>query len=288
MIKPLLKWPGGKAKLAPLIDQAFDQPSKVAYHEPFVGSASVFLYRKAQGNIEGDGFLSDINARLINFHVQIRDNLHEVITALELLQRQFPWESMQRGLNYRIIRADYNDPRQQGDPKAAARFLWLNRACFNGLYRENQKGEFNVAIGDYEVLNFPTVEHLEQVSAAYQGVIFKAQSFQESMQIARKGDQVYCDPPYIPLTSTAKFTSYDCSKFDMVKQQELAESAKAAASRGAHVVISNHDTPVSRHHLYPEHEGFEIVQSLDVQRSISCDGANRKSTKELLVQIGRS
>src|SRR5687768_5756898 len=138
-MKPILKWAGGKSRLANDISGVFGSRCEGTYFEPFAGSASVFLYRRAQNQIRGKAVLSDVNHKLMAFHRAIRDHVDEVILALEELPKS-DWRE-----RYGEIREAYNAGPWEG-PAHAARFAWLNRACFNGLYRENRSGRFNVPV----------------------------------------------------------------------------------------------------------------------------------------------
>lgn len=270
---PLLKWCGGKTKLAPAIDEAFGGPCRGRYIEPFLGSGSVFLYRVAAGRVSASNVaLSDVNAKLMSFHRAVRDQWLSVSSCLALLPWTGPWRDA-----YTEIRAAFNAP-GQSEIAQAARFVWLNKACFNGLYRENKAGHFNVPIGSYKTLSLPTPVHFGEVSRALQGAHLTARSFATAMLDVVAGDQVYCDPPYVPLNQTASFTTYSAGGFGQVQQKDLAVAARVAVKRGARVVLSNHDLPIVRE-LY---EGFEF-RELQVKRSVSCKGASRKPVGELLI-----
>ncbi|HMV65403.1 MAG TPA: Dam family site-specific DNA-(adenine-N6)-methyltransferase [Myxococcota bacterium] len=277
-MKPLLKWAGGKARLAPLISEAFPGPCRGVYYEPFVGSGAVFLHRRAAGEVTR-AVLSDANPKLVAFHAAIRDDVDGVIAALD----RMPLERWQD--RYYEVRDAFNAGPHVG-AEHAARFLWLNRAGFNGLYRENRSGEFNVPCGRYASLRMPAPEALRAVSALLAGVELRASPFGEILPMASVGDQVYCDPPYVPLTATAAFTAYCKDPFGLDEQQELARSAMRAAFRGAQVVLSNHDLPLVRDELYPESSGFKHVARPQVTRAISRDVTSRKAITEVIASIG--
>lgn len=277
-MKPLLKWAGGKARLAPLISRAFPGPCKGVYYEPFVGSGAVFLHRKAAEEV-GPSVLSDANPKLVAFHRAIRDEVDEVIARLA----ELPYEGWER--RYYEVRDAFNAGPHEGAAHAA-RFLWLNRAGFNGLYRENRAGEFNVPCGKYAALRMPAPDVMRAVSQLMAGVELVAGGFEQVLPLSGPGDQVYCDPPYVPLTATAAFTAYCKEPFGLNEQQELARAAMRAAFRGAQVVLSNHDLPLVRDELYPESSGFKHLERLQVARAISRDVTTRKSISEVIASIG--
>lgn len=277
-MRPVLKWAGGKARLAPRICEAFAEPCRGTYYEPFCGSAAVLLYRRACGDVE-DAVLSDVNPKLVAVHLAIRDHVEGVLNALDRLPAD-DWRE-----RYYDVRDRFNNGPWDG-PTHAARFIWLNRAGFNGLYRENRKGAFNVPVGRYSALRLPRAEHFRKVSELLQGVDIVCASFDEVLCMAGEGDHVYCDPPYVPLTATANFTAYQKQPFGAEAQEALAREARRAARSGARVVLSNHDLPLVREELYPPHEGFEHVSSPQVARSISRKSAGRKKVGEVIARIG--
>ena len=277
-MKPVLKWAGNKHRLAEQISEAFAGPCEGTYFEPFLGSAAVFLARRAAGEV-GEAVLSDFNPKLVQVHVQIRDALDDVLAELDKLPKH-DWRE-----RYYEMRDAFNAGPHHG-PAHAARFLWLNRAGFNGLYRENRKGLFNVPVGRYKSLNFPAEERFRKVSELLQGTDIREASFEDTMKLAGRRDQVYCDPPYVPLNVTAAFTAYCKAPFGLKQQQDLALLSQKAAWRGARVVLSNHDLPLVRHELYPESSGFQHFARPHVARAISRRVQSRKAVQEIIALIG--
>jgi DNA adenine methylase len=277
-MRPLLKWAGGKSRLAQQIDEAFVGRCAGVYYEPFLGSASVYLYRLAAGSVDR-AVLSDANPKLVALHVEVRDRPDDLLTELAKL----PGETYRE--HYYAIREAYNAGPHEG-PLHAARFLWLNRAGFNGLYRENRRGDFNVPVGRYKAITTPSEARVCEVSKALQGAELVCGSFEDVMRRASHGDQVYCDPPYVPLNATAAFTAYCKSPFGLAEQTELALEAMRAAFRGAQVVLSNHDLPLVRNELYPLTSGFRHVARLDVARAISREVTTRHAIREVIAAIG--
>jgi DNA adenine methylase len=277
-MKPIMKWAGGKARLAGQIHLAFHGPCEGVYYEPFVGSASVFLHRRALGDVKR-AVLSDANHKLMSVYRALRDDVEGVLSAIDDLPGD-DWRE-----RYKEIRAAYNEGPHDGCPHAA-RFLWLNRACFNGLYRENKSGRYNVPVGSYSKLSLPSREHFKSVAELLQGVELISADFEEVMAGAGTDDQIYCDPPYVPLTKTASFTGYCKEPFGLPQQHSLARCARVAAQRGARVVLSNHDLPLVRQELYPVGKGFQYLGAPKVRRAISRKAESRKKVGEVIAAIG--
>ncbi len=277
-MKPLLKWAGGKARLAPQIADAFQGPCEGTFYEPFVGSGSVYLHLRSRGLIK-KAVLSDANDKLVEVHKAVRDDVEGLLRALDELPQE-DWRD-----RYYEVREDFNLGPCHGTAHAA-RFLWLNRAGFNGLYRENRKGRFNVPVGSYRKLSIPKADHFRIVSELLQEAEIICGDFLEVIDTAREGDHVYCDPPYVPRTKTACFTGYHSSPFGFEEQRALALMARKAAFRGARVVLSNHDLPVVRNELYPADSGFKYIAKPRVARAISRKAASRKRVTEVIAAIG--
>jgi DNA adenine methylase len=274
-MKPILKWAGGKARLADQIAAAFEGPCQGTYFEPFMGSGAVFFHLKASGLIR-KAVLSDANSKLVATHIALRDDVDGVILALESLPRK-DWKE-----RYYEVRLAYNEGPFHGVDHAA-RFLWLNRAGYNGLYRENRRGQFNVPIGRYASLRLPEPSHFYQISRLLQETELVTARFEEILEKASEGDHIYCDPPYVPLSNTACFTGYCNIPFGMDEQQQLAGKAQDAARAGATVVLSNHDLPVVCDELYAKSKGFELVARPQVARAIS--RGTRGSVAEVIAAI---
>ncbi|MEN0063538.1 MAG: Dam family site-specific DNA-(adenine-N6)-methyltransferase [Myxococcota bacterium] len=274
-MKPVLKWAGGKARLADRIAAVFGESCRGTYFEPFLGSGAVFLRLKAAKLIR-KAVLSDVNAKLIAVHVALRDHLAKVFAHLDEMPRD-DWRE-----RYYDVRERFNEGPHRG-PAHAARFLWLNRTGYNGLYRENRKGKYNVPVGRYKAVRLPSRDHFRQVSELLAGTELCSLPFEEVIANAKGRDQVYCDPPYVPLDATSRFTDYCALPFGHEQQLALADSSRQAAGRGAHVVLSNHDLPIVRDEIYPVASGFRHVQEFDVRRAISC--GKRRRVGELLADI---
>lgn len=265
MTRPFLKWPGGKYRLLEHIQKALGPGDKLI--EPFVGSAAVFL------NTDFDRYvLADSNPDLIALYEHLRDGGEDFIESCAEL---FVPEN-NTPAQYYSLRDEFNN--DAGGEHKSRLFLYLNRHGYNGLCRYNSRGEFNTPFGQMTRPYFPRREMQAFLSRA-RHARFRHQGFRETMLAARRGDIVYCDPPYAPLSKTASFTDYHAGGFDWQHQETLAETAARLAGRGVRVVISNHDTEAIRA-LYND-RGAKLKR-LKVRRSISCNGARRILVGEIL------
>ncbi len=274
MARPFLKWAGGKAKLAPLVAER--APERIGrYHEPFLGGGAVFFALREAGRI-ADAALADGNADLIGTWRAVRDDVEGVIAALEpLAARYLNTEQLQQAFAYYKVRDDLR-PRL---PVAwAARLLFLNKTCFNGLYRVNRRGRFNVPHGRYEQPAILDAERLRDASRALAGVELCAEDFERACARAEPGDFVYLDPPYQPLSATSAFTQYTGADFGFADQQRLRDAFDALTERGVPALLSNSAHP-DIENLY---RGYAI-ERVPMGRSINSNGAGRKPIDELLV-----
>jgi DNA adenine methylase len=260
--RPFLKWAGGKGRL---IEQLRPRlPERYgAYFEPFAGGAALFF---ALGPERAS--LTDVNAELIDCYCAVRDRVEDVIVALR--KHRYGREQYYR------VRAQ--DPARLSLPARAARTIFLNKTGYNGLYRVNRAGKFNVPMGRYTNPTVCDPENLRACSAALQKVDIARRDFAEQASRARAGDFVYFDPPYDPLSPTAAFTSYAAGGFGPDAQRRLAEVFADLARRGVHAVLSNSDTPLVRE-LY---RGFRITPIL-AARSINSRGSRRGKVGEVVV-----
>ena len=261
--KPFLKWPGGKYRLVERIRASLGSGKRLI--EPFAGSAAVFLNTHYPTYLVGDN-----NTDLINLY-QV---LHVEGEAFIDYVRPFFQPECNQAEAYYAFRAIFNQSRDKC--LKSALFIYLNRHCFNGLCRYNRSGGFNTPFGRYKKPLFP-----EQAMRAFQHkagqASFQSADFKSLMAQAEPGDVVYCDPPYTPLSATAKFTDYSAGGFGWEDQLELAEQAHKLAASGVRVVISNHDTAEIRT-LYRQAR----LEAFPVRRSISRDGGQRNDANEIL------
>lgn len=260
--KPFLKWAGGKTQLlAEILARVPKQYGR--YYEPFLGGGAVFF-----GLRPDRATLSDINPDLIATYTAIRDEVDAVIEALQ---------------GYRCDRDDYYRVRAQPQhdmttAQRAARLIFLNRTCFNGLYRVNRQGQFNVPFGRYTNPTICHADNLQQVSRAMRKMRLRCQPVAAIARQARRGDFVYFDPPYVPLSATAQFVGYARGGFALDDQKRLARLFAALARRGVQVLLSNSDTPLVRH-LYRK---FRIDQVM-ARRRINRSADGRGAVAEVLV-----
>jgi DNA adenine methylase len=278
-VKPLLKWAGGKRRLLQTLFEVFPANFELKqnkYFEPFVGGGAVLFGLANRLSAEEVGSLSrkqksiivsDTNGELINFYKVVRDSPDKLSNRI-------------RELAKRTDREDFYNVRSSS-PKTevgrAARLLYLNRLCFNGLFRVNSKGEFNVPYGRYINPNIYNPELIKACSAWLENAQISEATFKDAVTRAKKGDLVYFDPPYIPLSATASFASYSKEGFCEKDQRELAKVIAALTKKGVYVVLSNSDTKLSRQ-IFDDLNLF----SVPVGRSISANGAARSKVKELI------
>ncbi len=261
-----LKWAGSKGRIMPILRQHLPAGKRLV--EPFAGSCSVML------NTDYDEYLiADINGDLINFYQQIKND-HENLIALSKVLFEFDNHSDIYYLNRSYFNSGISDSKYR-----AAMFLYLNRHCHGGICRYNQKGEFNVPYGRYKAPYFPEAE-IRHFAEKAKKATFVCCDFSEALTMTRLGDVVYCDPPYIPTSATADFTSYHTSGFSSNEQFWLSEILTITASQGCHVIASNSDTPHSRY-LY---ENFDI-HSITAPRSASCKADGRKAVNEIIATL---
>ena len=263
--KPFLKWAGGKYRV---LDKILKElPIGSRFVEPFAGSCAVYL------NVEAKrALICDANADLIYLYQHIQREGKEFISYCQ----EFFTPINNTKERYIEIRDEFNickKPRKRG-----AIFLYLNRHSFNGLVRYNSKGEFNVPFGKYKSPYFPLKELMDFYKKTQETeTCFLCCDFRNTFNKLEKGDVVYCDPPYIPLSVTSNFTTYTGNEFSRKDQKDLALLSKSAHNKNITVVLSNHDTSITRS-LYADAE----LRTFNVQRFISCNGDNRSAVPEIL------
>ena len=246
--KPLLKWAGGKRQLLPAL-RRFYPADFGRYIEPFVGSGAVFFDLYNAGRLRGkEVLLIDSNADLIGCYEAVRDAPDDVLHALDdlaaghaLAPREHYYEIRDQRFNPLRQQLRESDGRIAYSPDLAAMLIYLNRTGFNGLFRVNARGAFNVPAGRYEKPHIADRDRLLRVSQALRsdGLQLIVGSFELARDAAARGDFLYFDPPYAPLSATARFTSYTSRPFSAADQQRLQEVVVALVRRGCHVVLSN-------------------------------------------------
>jgi DNA adenine methylase len=264
--KPFLKAVGGKTVLLPEILPRL--PAKIkTYYEPFLGGGAVFFALAAAGRFER-AVVSDANEELAITYVALANLTDKVVRALK--------KHVYDETHYYSVRAQ--DPLKLEMSVRAARLIYLNKTCFNGLWRVNRKGQFNVPFGRYTNPTICDEENLRAVSLALRRVTVASLDFEKTVLPAKRGDAVYFDPPYVPVSETANFTAYTAGGFGPDDQARLRDVAKRLDERGVHVLLSNADTPLVRE-LY---KGFRI-ESVQAPRRVNSKGGKRGNVGELLI-----
>ncbi|MCF2971668.1 DNA adenine methylase [Synechococcus sp. Nb3U1] len=283
--RPFLKWAGGKGQLLSQYEPFFPQEWGT-YHEPFLGGGAVFFHlAQRQRPLDGptkfpidpqpnppfQATLSDINPELVNVYRCVRDQVEDLIAQLTLHQAQHSSDY------YYALRA----AKAQDSLWRAARLLYLNKTCFNGLYRENSRGHFNVPLGRYRNPRICDADNLRAASQVLQGIELAVQPFWQILERVKPGDLVYLDPPYHPLSSSSSFTAYSHFSFGEAEQRQLREVFGALVQQQVQVMLSNSDCPFVRE-LY---RGFPVY-TISASRAINSQGHKRGRIPEVLV-LGR-
>jgi DNA adenine methylase len=263
---PFVKWVGGKGKLLEQITPHL--PSSFGtYHEPFVGGGALFFHLRPARAV-----LSDVNPRLVECYRVIRDRPWDLVERLE--QHRAAHDEN----HYYFCRDRLNRGAETDEIERSALFIYLNKTCYNGLYRENRRGEFNVPVGRYDSPSVYDVDNLLAVSRALSDTEILHAPFSDVLERARPGDLVYFDPPYVPVSRTASFTGYVQGGFDDELQAALSRLFANLARRGVHVALSNSDAPLVRE-LY---RGFRI-ETILAARAINSRASARGPVREVLV-----
>ena len=266
---PFLKWVGGKGKLRHALAAALPSGVELMRHvEPFVGGGALFFSRAPERAL-----LCDINADLIDTYQAVRNEVGLVLVHLTKLAQKHGPE------HYYKVRERYNRRRERSQAERAAHFIYLNKTCFNGLYRVNRRGEFNVPMGRYAKPNIADAKTLYEASAGLAQADLRCAPFEALVAEARPGDFIYFDPPYEPVSRTANFTSYAQSGFSADDQARLRDVFRALDRRGAKLMLSNSDVPLIRD-LY---RGFRMDVVM-APRAVSCDASARGAVPELVIR----
>jgi DNA adenine methylase len=267
---PILKWAGGKGKLLDALTSRM--PARFgSYFEPFLGGGAMFFRLAPRRAV-----LADCNEDLMNVYRCVAWKVDAVIQRLEVHHRAHDKD------HYYAVRERWNaGAHSQTSLERAAAFLYLNKTCYNGLFRVNQKGHFNVPMGRYDQPRICDPGHLRAASQLLRRAELQTGHFADQVAEAAAGDFVYFDPPYDPVSRTASFTSYTAASFGPDAQRELAAAVRALTRRGVHVMVSNSDTPFIRQ-LY---RGFDIEQ-VAVARAINSRASARGAVNELIITNG--
>jgi len=265
---PFLKFAGGKRQLLPEIRKHVPRIFG-NYFEPFVGGGAVFFDLQAAGRLTGKVWLGDVSKELVWTYKAVRDHVDDVIERLHIFKGKHS-----EAHYYRIREIGSNLPIRA----LAARMIYLNRTGFNGLYRLNKKGGFNVPFGRYENPTICDEENLRACARALKDVEVVAADFMLILSQVQRGDFVYMDPPYVPVSPTSNFTGYTAGGFNLADQERLVVCAKGLKKLGVKVLLSNADLPLVRN-LY---KGFEM-RSIPARRNINSKGGKRGAVAELLI-----
>ena len=270
-ITPIVKWAGGKTQLLGEITSLLPTEEFTAYCEPFLGGGAMLFYIQP-----GVAYINDINSGLMNVYNVIKYYPEALITELSGYENTAEFYSRIRELDRDFKRFAALSAVQQ-----AARFIYLNKTCFNGLYRENRQGQFNVSYGKYKNPNFVNASRIRSMSQYFNAanIIFTSVDFSLVLNNLPSGTFVYLDPPYDPISETANFTSYTRYGFTKEDHIRLCECCNALTARGIKFMLSNSDTNFIRS-LYA---GYDITEVL-AKRFINCNGNGRGAVKELIIR----
>ena len=288
---PFVKWAGGKTQLLDILKS--NLPSGVGstitkYAEPFVGGGAFLFSVLEEYNFE-EIYISDNNKELMNVYIVIKNNCNELLNILNNLQNEYNGLSLElQEQFYYEKREEFNtvELNEKTSVQKASLFIFLNKSCFNGLYRVNKKGKYNVPFGKHKSVSICDRENLTKISDMLQNVTIKACDYQDVINFADSSTLVYFDPPYRPLNVTSGFTSYTEDDFSDKNQIELAEFYKVLSNKGVKVMLSNSDPKNTNENdnffddLYAD---FNILR-VEASRMINSKGTSRGKIKELLIK----
>lgn len=292
IVKPFVKWAGGKNSLISQITKYYPLELKNGkierYVEPFVGGGAVLIDILQKYNVK-EAYAFDINKDLINCYNVIKENVEDLIKELEIKEKVFlELENEDRQVYFYNIRKEYNSYKINEDElniKRAGEFIFLNRTCFNGLYRVNKNGEFNVPCGKYKNPCICDANNLRKLSLLIKNVIFQYGDYAKSEKYIDNNTFVYFDPPYRPLSMTSGFTSYTKENFNDENQKELANFFRKLDKKDAKLMLSNSNpknTNKDDDFFEEIYKGFNINE-VSAKRMINANGNGRGEISELLI-----
>lgn len=291
-VRPFVKWAGGKGSLIPQITKYYPEDLKTGvidkYVEPFVGGGAVLIDILQKYDVK-EAYAYDTNKDLINAYNVIKTDVNSLINKLKKYEDEYiSLEMEDRKKYYYDVRSEYNSSEiKEGkiSLKRAAEFIFLNRTCFNGLYRVNQSGDFNVPMGKYKNPTICDEENLEALSKLIKNVEFICGDYQTTEEIVDKNTFVYFDPPYRPLSVTSGFTSYTKDDFDDEDQKQLASFFRTLDTKDAKLMLSNSNPKnVNEEDTFFDdiYSGFNINE-LQANRMINANANKRGKISELLI-----
>lgn len=299
--KPFLKWAGGKSQLLsqfiPYLPKELDNNEIENYYEPFLGSGAVFFFLNSQYKFR-HSFLFDVNEQLVNSYNVIKDNLEELVKYLEVLQKKYFSLRDEKREDYfygirdnfnSIITNKYSVEDIKTKVKMTSHLIFLNKTCFNGLFRMNRKGEFNVPFGRYKNPKILDGPNLRLVNRLLQNTTIQTKSFNESLLNIHPNSFVYLDPPYLPLNKTSSFTSYSKEDFTLNNQIELSLIFKELSNKkDIWLMLSNSDpkNENSSNNFFEENfMNKQInINRVYASRMINCDSSKRGKITELIIR----
>lgn len=291
-VKPFVKWAGGKGGLIPQLKNFYpfelENETVKKYVEPFVGGGAVLINILQKYNVK-EAYAFDINMDLINCYNVIKTNVEELIKELEVKEKEFlVLGDVERQKYFYDVRKEYNSYRiseEELNIKRATEFIFLNKTCFNGLYRVNKNGEFNVPCGKYKNPTICDSENLRALSFLIRNVEFQYGDYKKSEKYIDSNTFVYFDPPYRPLSITSRFTSYAKEDFNDENQKELANYFKELDGKSAKLMLSNSNpknTNKEDNFFEEIYKGFNINE-ISAKRMINANAKGRGEISELLI-----
>ena len=273
-VKPLIKWAGGKRQIAAELFSRFPPDwNQGTYLEPFIGGGAMFLHVAPKKAV-----VADLNSRLYGFYLQVKSNPEKLYSGVVDIADEFnATDELNKKDFYLSLRTKYNESSVDSFESAILLYV-LNKLCFNGLYRENSKGGFNVPFGQKKHLAYIDKEDLNAVSKALEDTEIINADFETTIGKAKPGDFVYLDPPYIPIDTTSSFTSYHSNGFGIAEQQRLATAMVFMKNAGIRAMCSNSDTPLTRE-IFTELN----IEAIQAPRMVSAKASGRGSVSELVI-----
>jgi len=290
-VKPILKWAGGKSKLVPAIEARIPEKFrsvKFTYVEPFFGGGAMFFWLKNNFKIE-HAIINDVNPDLVNCYKVVQRQVNDLIEALHDYQDKYRKASGDKSTKAELfynVRTAFNS-KTSGDVKRAAQLIFLNKTCFNGLYRVNRKGEFNVPIGSYKNPTICDPDNIKRVSKVFQDTTILNGDYKETLNHVNADTEslFYFDPPYKPVNSTSSFNAYAKGGFNDDEQVRLSQFCRQLDEKSISWILSNSDvdSPGNPNKFFDSlYEGFDI-RRVQASRAINSVSSKRGKLNELLI-----